>query len=290
MNLSPWILAARPITLVASIIPIISAMLILPNGLFKFNIFIWTLVAAIIIQVVTNYINDLLDFLKGADKNRIGPQRMLQAGLITENKMKKTIIWLICIGIISGIPLVIQGGYTIIIIGLTAFLFAYLYTGGPYPLAYNGLGDIFVFIYFGLIAVLGSYFLQTNYIDHNVTYLAISIGAKNVLLLIINNIRDYQTDKTANKKTLIVLFGLLFGKIQTLFMVCISYLSIYFLALNFEKITIFYLSLLSLPLIASIVYDVFYKTGVLLNKTLLKVSSFLILDCILLAIGIFVCS
>ena len=290
MSLSPWILAARPITLVASIIPIISAMLILPNSLFKVNIFIWTLVAAIIIQVVTNYINDLLDFLKGADKNRIGPQRMLQAGLITENQMKKTILWLICIGIISGIPLVIQGGYTIIIIGLTSFLFAYLYTGGPYPLAYNGLGDIFVFIYFGLIAVLGSYFLQTSYIDNNATYLAISIGAKNVLLLIINNIRDYQTDKTANKKTLIVLFGLLFGKIQTLFMVCMSYISIYFLALNFEKINVFYLSLLSLPLIASIIYDVFYKRGVLLNKTLLKVSGFLVLDCILLAIGIFICS
>ena len=286
MKLSPWILAARPITLVASIIPIISSMLILPHGAFKTIIFIWTLIAAIIIQVVTNYINDLLDFIKGADENRVGPKRMLQAGLITKNQMKKTIIWLTCIGIISGIPLVIQGGLSIVIIGLSAFLFAYLYTGGPYPLAYNGLGDIFVFIYFGIIAVLGSYFLQTGHIDINAIYLAMSLGAKNVLLLIINNIRDYQTDKLVSKKTLIVLCGILFGKIQAVLMLCISYLSIYLLALNFEQFSIFYISLLSLPLTATIINDIFYKQGMLLNKTLLKVSSLLIIDCILLYIGI----
>ena len=288
MKLSPWILAARPITLVASIIPIISSMLILPHGTFKTIIFIWTLIAAIIIQVVTNYINDLLDFIKGADKNRVGPERMLQAGLITKNQMKKTIIWLICIGIISGIPLVIQGGLSIVIIGLSAFLFAYLYTGGPYPLAYNGLGDIFVFIYFGIIAVLGSYFLQTGHIDINAIYLAIGLGAKNVLLLIINNIRDYQTDKLVNKKTLIVLCGILFGKIQAVLMLCISYLSIYLLALNFKQFSIFYISLLSLPLTAAIINDIFYKQGMLLNKTLLKVSNLLIIDCILLYIGILI--
>ena len=138
--------------------------------------------------------------------------------LISESKMRKAIVVLICMGLISGIPLVIQGGISIIIIGLSSFLFAYLYTGGPYPLAYNGLGDIFVFIYFGIIAVLGSYFLQTGFVDTSSIYLAISIGAKNVLLLIINNIRDFKTDKISNKKTLIVLFGLYFGKLQTLCM------------------------------------------------------------------------
>ena len=287
MIITPWIHAARPITLVASIIPIISAMLILPSATFKINIFSWTLIAAIIIQIVTNYINDLFDFLKGADKNRVGPSRMVQSGLILESQMRKAITVLICIGIISGIPLVIQGGISIIIIGLSSFLFAYLYTGGPYPLAYNGLGDIFVFIYFGIIAVLGSYFLQTGFVDTSSIYLAISIGAKNVLLLIINNIRDFKTDKISNKKTLIVLFGLYFGKLQTLCMLVLSYLSIYMLALNFEKLNIFYLTLVSLPLSLSILYDILYKQDSFLNKTLAKISTLLILDCILLAIGIY---
>ena len=121
MTIATWVHAARPITLVASIIPIISAMLILPTATFKSNIFSWTLIAAIIIQIVTNYINDLFDFLKGADKNRVGPPRMVQSGLISESKMRKAIVVLICIGLISGIPLVIQGGISIIIIGLSSF-------------------------------------------------------------------------------------------------------------------------------------------------------------------------
>ena len=285
MTISPWIYAARPITLVASIIPIVSAILILPNNI-NFGIFTWTLIAAIIIQIVTNYINDLFDFLKGADRNRVGPKRMLQAALISPLQMKKAIIILIIIGIISGIPLAIQGGIPIIIIGLSSFLFSYLYTGGPYPLAYNGLGDIFVFIYFGLIAVSGTYFLQTGTIDISAIYLATSIGAKNVLLLIINNIRDYKTDKIANKKTLVVSFGLYFGQCQTLLMVIISYIAMYMLALNIEQVNIFYITIISTPLSISILYDTLTKTSFQLNQTLGKISSLLILDCILLAIGI----
>ena len=285
----PWIYAARPKTLVASIIPIISSVLILPNqNILKINIFVWTIIAALIIQIVTNYINDLFDFIKGADKNRIGPARMLQSGLISTNQMQRTIIILICIGIGAGIPLVIQGGIPIIIIGLSSFVFAFLYTGGPFPLAYHGLGDVFVFIYFGLIAVLGSYYLQTEFIDINAMYLGISIGAKNVLLLIVNNIRDYKTDKIANKKTLIVLFGLYFGKIHAVLMLILSYISIFILASNFNQMNIFYFTLIGLPFSVSILYDIMQKNNIHLNKTLGKVSKLLILDCILLSVGIYI--
>ena len=287
MTISPWIYAARPITLVASIIPIVSAILILPKHInFKLNIFLWTLIAAIIIQIVTNYINDLYDFLKGADENRLGPKRMLQSRSISPLKMKKVIAALTCIGIISGIPLVIQGGSSIIFIGLSSFILAYLYTGGPFPLAYNGLGDIFVFIYFGIIAVLGTYYLQTGHIDVGATYLAISIGAKNVLLLIINNIRDYKTDKLVHKNTLIVIFGLYFGKFQALLMLITSYVAIYKLALNIQSINIFYIALFSIPLSINILCDTLLKKDSQLNITLGKISSLLILDCALLAIGI----
>lgn len=289
MKIMPWIYAARPKTLVASIIPIISSILILPNqNIFKINIFVWTLIAALIIQIVTNYINDLFDFIKGADKNRIGPTRMLQAGLISTNQMQRAIIILICIGIGTGIPLVIQGGIPIIIIGLSSFLFAFLYTGGPFPLSYHGLGDIFVFIYFGLISVLGSYYLQTEFIDINAMYLGISIGAKNVLLLIVNNIRDYKTDDIANKKTLIVLFGLYFGKIHAVLMLALSYISIFILASNFNQMNIFYITLIGLPFSLNILYDIMQKNNIHLNKTLGKVSKLLILDCILLSVGIYI--
>lgn len=289
MKIISWIHAARPQTLVASIIPIISSVLILPNrSMFKTDIFIWTLIAATIIQVVTNYINDLYDFLKGADQERIGPARMLQSGLIMKEQMQKAIIVLIFIGICSGVPLVIQGGMPIILIGLSSFLFAFLYTSGPFPLAYNGLGDIFVFVYFGIIAVLGSYYLQAEFIDINAMYLGISIGSKNVILLIINNIRDYKTDKAANKKTLIVLFGLNFGKIQTILMLILSYASIYILSLNMNNFNIFYIVLLSLPLSLSILNDVTRNNNLHIKNTLAKVANLLILDCLLLAIGIYI--
>jgi 1,4-dihydroxy-2-naphthoate octaprenyltransferase len=206
MSVLPWIYAARPKTLVASIIPIVSANLILPdNNIFKLDIFFFTITAAIIIQIVTNYVNDLYDFLKGSDKNRIGPMRMIQSGALSQTAIKQAICILTMLGILCGIPLVIKGGWPIMIIGLSSFLFAYLYTAGPFPLAYHGLGDLFVFIYFGIIAVTGTYYLQTGFIDQNAIYLGTAIGANNIILLAINNLRDYQTDKNSNKKTLIVL-------------------------------------------------------------------------------------
>ena len=179
-------------------------------------------------------------------------------------------------------------GWPILFIGLTAFLFAYLYTAGPLPLAYNGLGDFFVFIYFGLAAVMGSYYLQTGFIDHNAIWLGVSIGAKNVLLLNINNIRDYQNDKNVNKKTLIVQFGKKFGYLQIICMIALSYIGILFLSLGLNNITIFYISMISMPLSINIFYDVYIKDSKMLNKTLGKVVVLLVLDACLLGIGVFI--
>ena len=119
-------------------------------------------------------------------------------------------------------------------------------------------------------------------------YLGISIGSKNVLLLIVNNIRDYKTDKIANKKTLIVLFGLYFGKIHAVLMLILSYISIFILASNFNQMNIFYFTLIGLPFSVSILYDIMQKNNIHLNKTLGKVSKLLILDCILLSVGIYI--
>ena len=287
MKIKLWINAARPKTLAASIVPIISAMLILPNqDLFKSHIFILTITAAIIIQIITNYINDLYDFLSGADKERIGPQRMLESGLLSQGEMTIAIKVLFILGIMCGLPLVLHGGWPILIIGLSAFLFAYLYTAGPFPLAYHGLGDIFVFIYFGLISVMGSYYLQTGFIDKNVMWLGISIGAKNVLLLAVNNIRDYSGDKKCNKNTLVVILGRSFGKLQVLFMIILSYISLFYLSIGLGSKVIFYISMISLPLLLNILSDIYSKKGKILNKTLGKVVILLCLDTFLLTIGV----
>ena len=289
MKIKAWIYAARPKTLAASITPIICAIMIMPDfQLFNFSIFILTITSAIIIQIITNYINDLYDFLKGADSNRIGPKRMVQSGLLSQNEIIWAIKILFILAILSGLPLVLHGGWPILFIGLTAFLFAYLYTAGPLPLAYNGLGDFFVFIYFGLAAVMGSYYLQTGFIDYNAIWLGVSIGAKNVLLLNINNIRDYQNDKNVNKKTLIVQFGKKFGYLQIICMIALSYIGILFLSLGLNNITIFYISMISMPLSINIFYDVYIKDSKMLNKTLGKVVVLLVLDACLLGIGVFI--
>ena len=286
MNILPWIQAARIKTLAASVVPVISSIIILPQSTPP-NILLLclALVAALIIQIVTNYINDLYDFLKGADHDRVGPKRMLQSGKISETQMKRAIIILVITGIIIGVPLVIKGGWLIAIIGLSAFLFAYLYTAGPLSLAYNGLGDIFVFIYFGLIAVSGSYYLQAEQVNMNCVYLGASVGCKNVLLLIINNLRDYKTDLMCSKKTLIVKHGPIFGKVYTVIILLMSYVFMFLLSMSIHNNIMLYVMLVSIPLSVNIIIDVLYKESKELNPALGKVACLLIVDCILLYIS-----
>lgn len=286
MNILPWIQAARIKTLAASAVPVISSIIILPQSTPP-NILLLclTLIAALIIQIVTNYINDLYDFLKGADHDRVGPKRMLQSGKISETQMKRAIIILVIAGIIIGVPLAIKGGWLIVVIGLSAFLFAYLYTAGPLSLAYNGLGDIFVFIYFGLIAVSGSYYLQAEQVNMNCVYLGASVGCKNVLLLIINNLRDYKTDLMCSKKTLIVKRGPIFGKAYTIIILLMSYVFMFLLSRSIHNNIMLYVMLVSIPLSVNIIIDVLYKESKELNPALGKVACLLIVDCVLLYIS-----
>ncbi len=286
MNILPWIHAARINTLVASTVPVLSSVIILPQPT---SVNIWllslTLLAATIIQIVTNYINDLYDFLKGADNNRVGPRRMLQSGKISETQMKKAIIILFFVGIITGIPLAIKGGWAIVIIGISSFFFAYLYTAGPLALAYNGLGDIFVFIYFGLIAVSGSYYLQAEQINMSCIYLGTSIGCKNVLLLLVNNLRDYKSDLRCSKNTLIVRHGLVFGRTYAIMIMLVSYFSMFLLSISIYNNAVFYIALASVPLSINIIVDILYKESKQLNSVLRKVVFLLVLDCVLLYVG-----
>ena len=287
MKFSSWIYAARPKTLVASFLPIVSSIIIIPNSIqINFSIFIYTVLSALFIQIGTNYINDLYDFLKGADnKFRVGPKRMIQSGLISLDLMKKGILVSFFIAFLFGIPLVIKGGWIIVCIGLSAFLFGYLYTATSFSLAYNGLADFFVLFYFGIIAVCGSFYLQTGEFSQIALLIGISMGCLNLLLLIVNNMRDYHNDSRVNKKTLVVKFGLVFGKLQAVLMFVISSICIYFVGYYLENMFIFFSSLLNFPLSIIILYDLLYKKDLQLNETLPKASLYLIFHTMLLAVG-----
>ena len=210
---SVWILAARPKTLSASVVPVIVGTTLAHR--IDWMIFLYALFGAVFIQIGTNLVNDALDFKRGADTaERLGPVRVTQAGLLSAAAVMRGAWLCFVIAALCGIPLIIRGGWPIVIIGITSILAAYAYTGGPYPLGYHGLGEIFVLIFFGVIAVGGSYYVQTLAFDWRALIAGVAVGLLAVALLAINNLRDVGSDRASHKKTLIVRFGETFGRFE----------------------------------------------------------------------------
>jgi 1,4-dihydroxy-2-naphthoate octaprenyltransferase len=204
-----WIKATRPKTLPASIIPVaIGSAAAYSYGEFHWHLSVIALLCAIFIQIITNYLNEVYDYYRGADtEERKGPQRIVAAGIVSPKKMLFVSIFLIVITFLLGLILVGRGGLPILIIGILSLIFAYAYTGGPFPLAYNGLGDIFVLIFFGIIAVCGTFYVQTLTLTSEVFIASLGPGLLSMNLLGINNIRDIKTDIKAGKITLAVKLG-----------------------------------------------------------------------------------
>ena len=192
-----------------------------------------------LIQILTNFINDLYDYKKGADNNRIGPDRMIQKGYLSENEITKAIYIVFFIALLIGIYLTLIGGMIIVVIGSSAFLFAYLYTATKFSIAYNGLGEIFVFIYFGLIASLGTCYLQILEYNPIVLFIGIICGSLNVCLLIINNLRDIRSDQSSQKNTLIAQYGKFFGYIEFIFFIILTYISLYYFTMKIDNELLF---------------------------------------------------
>ncbi len=225
-KLSLWFKSTRPRTLPAAAAPVIIglALAFYEN---KINLFIaiLTLVAALLIQIGTNFANDYFDFIKGTDTDRrVGPVRLIQAGLIKKNEMLAAFIITFIIAAAIGVFLVIRGGWPILLIGIFAIIFGILYTAGPAPLGYIGLGDIFVFIFFGIISVTGTFYLQTLKINMVALIASLAPGFLSVAILTANNIRDIKTDREAGKKTLIARFGYNFGLSEYLFCIIAAHL------------------------------------------------------------------
>lgn len=219
--ISLWWQAARPKTLGAGASPVILGLAFaLRDQALNIPIALITLFCALLIQVGTNYANDYFDAKKGSDTaDRKGPTRLTQAGLVSPSAMKSAFIICFTIAFILGLVLALHGGWIILLIGVCSILFGILYTATPYALAYNGLGDVFVLAFFGPIAVAGTYFLQTGLWSIPVSIMGLGIGLYSVALLIVNNIRDYNEDRIANKNTLVVRLGIPIAKAE--YLVCL---------------------------------------------------------------------
>lgn len=216
-TLSVWIQASRPKTLIASISPVaIASAMAMSKGLFSIFSFCFLLLTALGIQITTNYANDWLDFAKGADrKERKGPLRVTQQGLVTVQEIKRMTMIVLCLTVLASIPLIGQGGPLFVGLIALSLLLAIGYTGGPLPLAYVGLGDLFVLIFFGPVATCASYFIYTRNLSWQVFLAGLCPGLLSCAILSINNLRDEAEDRKSRKKTLVVRLGKDFGKWQT---------------------------------------------------------------------------
>lgn len=213
----PWILASRPKTLTAAFVPVYIATMLAKNdgATINWEISLYALLAAIFVQLGTNLVNDALDFKKGADtEERLGPVRATQSGMLSYEKVLAGGMMCFALALLFGIPLMIAGGILLTCILLIAVVCGYLYTGGPYPLAYTGLGDLFVLIFFGFVATCSVYYLQFGDVTVQSLVAGGQVGLLATVLIAVNNMRDVEGDKKANKLTLPVRFGLKFGRLE----------------------------------------------------------------------------
>lgn len=208
-SVAHWVEACRPRTLPAAIAPVLVASALAGHdGRFEPTAAGLCLAFALLIQIGTNLANDYFDFKKGADTaERVGPRRAVAAGLIAPEIMQRVMIGVFGAAFLVGLGLLPFGGWPLLIIGLASIFCGIIYTGGPYPLAYHGWGDVFVFGFFGLVAVGATYFVQAGQVSSQAWWLGALMGALSTNILVVNNYRDMETDRKANKRTLAVRFG-----------------------------------------------------------------------------------
>jgi len=207
--MNPWVLAARPATLPAGVAAVVvGSALAGADGVFRWDALLVTLFAAIAIQIGVNYANDLADAQKGADTaTRIGPTRAVAAGLLTPGQMKRGIVTMFGLAAVAGCYLVWLAGWVILAIGIVSIIAALGYTNGPVPYGYYGLGEVFVFVFFGLVATAGTRYVYDRTAPADAWLSGVSMGLLAAAILVANNVRDIETDQIAGKRTLAVILG-----------------------------------------------------------------------------------
>jgi len=285
-----WILASRPKTLPAAVSPVlIGTALAVKTGNFKLLPVCAALAVSLLLQIAVNLANDYFDFKKGVDtEDRMGPLRVTQSGLIPPETVKRAMMGTLLAAAISGFYLVIVGGWPILALGLAAILSALAYSGGPFPLASNSLGDLFVFIFFGPVAVCGTYFVQALQLPMLAVILSIPAGLLITAILVVNNLRDIVTDRQTGKRTLAVRLGETGSRAEYLILIGTAYLVPVVLVLLGMIPVYCLLVLLSLPIAYPTLKLILTQQGRTLNQGLAGTARLTFLFCLLLSIGLLV--
>ena len=271
-KLQAWLMASRPRTLTAAVSPVIVGCgLAFAAGIFRPAPALAALFGALFIQIGANFANDYMDFQKGADaKGRLGPTRVTSAGLISLGAMRTGTLVVFGLAVLCGLYLVWSSGWPIVVIGLLSILSALAYTGGPYPLGYNGLGEVFVFLFFGLAGVGGTYFAQTGAYGLTVFAASLPVGCLIVAILVVNNLRDIPTDREAGKRTSAVRYGEVWTQREYVLLLVSAYMLPLVMAVSRLTRPWVLLSWLSIPMAGELIQHVGSDTGRSLNHTLGK--------------------
>jgi len=285
--LRTWLLAARPKTLTAAVVPVVVGTgLALGQGMAVLWPALAALAGAMLIQIGTNLTNDYYDFRKGADTHeRVGPTRVTQSGLIAPQTVLAAGAGCFALATLVGVSLVARGGWPFVVIGLASVLAGWAYTGGPYPLGYHGLGDLFVMVFFGLVAVPGTFYAQALRLVPAVWPAAVAVGATGTMILVVNNLRDLETDARAGKHTLVVRFGRGFGRGEYLALLVLALaMPVTMVALGWARWPVL-LALVATPLAWPPLSRVLRMTGAALNPALGATARFQAAFGLLLAVG-----
>lgn len=284
-----WLLAARPKTLPAALSPVIvgTALAYADGGLAWLPALAASL-GALLLQILSNFANDYSDFFRGADTpDRLGPLRVTSAGVISPAQMRNGIIAVIAASALVGLYLIWVGGWPILLIGVAGIVAALAYTGGPFPFGYYGLGELFVFLFFGVAAVCGSYYVQTLTLTPAVVTASFAVGALVTAILVVNNYRDIDTDRRAGKRTMAVRLGRRGAQVEYAALLAFAFLLPVVMWLMENASVWVMLSWLTLPLAMQLIQTLRSATdGPTLNKTLAGTARLGLLFSLLLAAGI----
>lgn len=269
-KLAIWLLAARPATLSAAVVPVlVGSAAAAAEARFEPLPFFAALLAAVLIQVGTNLANDYFDYVKGADTAaRLGPPRVTQSGLVQPGAVRTATALVFGLAVLLGIYLVAVRGWPILLIGLLSIAAGLFYTGGPWPLGYHGLGDLTVFVFFGLVAVVGTHYLHTGAATPAAFAVALPVALLVTAILVVNNLRDIDTDRAAGKRTLAVIIGRRATRIEYLLLLAGAYLAPLARWLLGATSVWFWLPWLTLPLAVRLVLVVTRQDGPALNAAL----------------------
>jgi 1,4-dihydroxy-2-naphthoate octaprenyltransferase len=286
-SLRAWILACRPATLGAAVAPVlVGTACAFSAGGFRLGPAVAALLGAIAIQIGTNLVNDVADFEKGADgAERLGPTRAVAAGLLSPRAVKIGAAVAFAAAMLAGIFLVAAAGPAVIAIGLASILSGIAYTGGPWPLGYHGLGDLFVFVFFGIVAVGGTTFVQTLHPTTLAFSAAVPVGALATAILVVNNLRDREGDARAGKRTLAVRLGRRAAIGEYLALLGVAYLVPIALAVTRGSLWPL-LPSLTLPLAFPLARTIVTRDGRALNPALGGTARLLVAHSLLFAIGV----